>query len=75
MERTRLIVFMDGGRVDHLVSDHPLEVVIIDLDTEGLEEDEISNVFGDEVYAVDNSEHVELNRQLIEDYFQEIRLN
>lgn len=41
-ERTRVAVFMDGGLIQEMYSDRPVEVLKIDLDTEGAEEEELT---------------------------------
>ena len=41
-ERTRVAVFMDGGLIQEIYSDSPVEVMKIDLDVEGAEEEELT---------------------------------
>lgn len=41
-ERTRVAVFMDGGLIQEMYSDSPVEVMKIDLDIEGAEDEELT---------------------------------
>jgi hypothetical protein len=36
MNKVRVVVFVDGGRVDQVLADWPVEVVVVDNDIEGL---------------------------------------
>lgn len=44
MKEVRVVVFVDGGRVDQVISDFPVEVVIVDCDTEDLDDEDIFEV-------------------------------
>ena len=38
MNKTKVVVFIDGGRVDNVLSNWPVEIVIVDYDLEGLDD-------------------------------------
>ena len=43
-DRTRIVILLDGGRIDQVFSDAPLDFAVLDPDTEGCDEDEIKTV-------------------------------
>jgi hypothetical protein len=51
MNKTKVVVFIDGGRVDNVLSNWPVKIVIVDYDLEGLDDDNIRKVIGEEMYV------------------------
>ncbi len=49
--KTRIVIHVEGGLVDSVISDSPVEVLIMDSDTEGADGDEIAIIEGDEFLA------------------------
>jgi hypothetical protein len=61
----KVAIVLDGGIVQNVVSEEPLDVIVIDYDAEGAHESEITKMFGnDAVIAQYPSEHNsdEMNR-------------
>jgi hypothetical protein len=61
----KVAIVLDGGIVQNVVSEEPLDVIVIDYDTEGTEASEITKMFGnDAVIGQYPSEHNpdEMNR-------------
>lgn len=42
--KRRIVILLDGGRIDQVLSDAPLDFAVLDPDTEGCDEDEIKTV-------------------------------
>jgi hypothetical protein len=71
MYKARLVVFMDGGLIHQVLSNEPIELVIVDYDLEGLEEDEVSIVMGAEAYVhIDRAS--ELNTEVVQQVFKDV---
>ena len=51
MSKVRVVVFVDGGRVDQVLADWPVEVVVVDNDIEGLLDEEIVSVLDEDSYV------------------------
>jgi hypothetical protein len=51
MNEVRVVVFVDGGRVDQVLADWPVEVVVVDNDIEGLIDEEIVSVLDEDSYV------------------------
>jgi hypothetical protein len=51
MNKLKVVVFIDGGRVDQVLSNLPVEIVIVDYDLEGLDDDNIREVIGEDMYV------------------------
>ena len=51
MSKAKLVIFIEDGVVDQVVSNESIEVVIVDRDSEGLDEDEVSIVMEKEAYV------------------------
>ena len=48
-EKAKAIIYICGGLVDSIVSDTSIEILIVDGDTDGADEDEMSVINGEEV--------------------------
>jgi len=48
-EKSKAIIYIYGGLVDSIVADAPIEVLIVDGDTDSADEDEMSMIDGEEV--------------------------
>jgi hypothetical protein len=44
----KLVIYLSGGLVDMVVSEEPVEVVVVDADTEGVDETEITKIDGED---------------------------
>lgn len=53
----RVAIFIQGGTVHDIISDGVLEVVVIDRDTEGDDDDDIRTVLGDDAYVEERTAH------------------
>jgi hypothetical protein len=53
----KIVIVLEGGVVQNVLTDEPTEVTVVDYDTEGAEENEITKVLGnDAVVAVWDAE-------------------
>lgn len=74
----RVVVELDNGRVECVRSDTPVEVVILDEDTEGGDEDRILDIIGTEYYVhqyaltAPRDTGDGLDPEFVEDVFSEI---
>ena len=57
--KPNLVIIMEGGLISHFVADSEMEIIVIDYDTEGLSEDEITEVFGNKAYVYTHNLPVE----------------
>lgn len=57
----KIFVVLEGGIVQNVVSEEPLDVYVIDYDTEGASKDEITMMFGNKavVYNLPSQDDVE----------------
>lgn len=53
----RVAIFMEDGIINDIISDGELEVVFIDRDVEGVEEDEVKTVTGEDAYVFTREGH------------------
>jgi hypothetical protein len=72
MCKPRLVVFIEGGLVSQVLSSEHIEVVIVDNDLEGLDNDEISIVLGDEVYIYPCLKASEVNAVAVQKVFSNV---
>jgi hypothetical protein len=72
MNKTKVVVFIDGGRVDNVLSNWPVEIVIVDYDLEGLDDDNIRKVIGEEMYVYSCFETSEVNAEVVRQVFKDI---
>lgn len=71
MSKAKLVVFIDGGSVHQVLSNEPIEVVIVDNDLEGLEEDEVSIVMGKEAYVY-STKASEVSSEVVAQVFKDV---
>lgn len=71
----KIVVFIENGIVQEVISDHESEIRIIDCDIEGLEESEIQNIEGREVYVYNNYYKCQVDKRRIEKIYKEIEEN
>ena len=64
----RIVVHIHGGLVDSVISEGPMEVLIIDEDTEGADDDEISVIDGEEVCC--HIQNTVVDKELIRNSFK-----
>lgn len=48
-----VVLHVNGGVVNRVQSNVPVRVIILDEDTDGADEDDLSEIQGDEVYVID----------------------
>ena len=73
----RLVIHMEGGLIQDLEADQPLNILVVDRDTEGVDEDELMEITGEDAYASDRSvsknevdvEHVD---QVFEEFHEQM---
>lgn len=51
-EPVRVIITIEGGVVQHVLSHSNVEVVVVDYDTDGLDEDQITQILGSDAYCM-----------------------
>lgn len=51
MKRPRIVIKVEGGLITHVLSDQPVEALVIDYDIDGVDEDTIVSV-GDDQFVV-----------------------
>lgn len=76
----RLVIHMEGGLIQDLQADQPLNILVVDRDTEGVDEDELMEIAGEDAYASDRSvsknevdvEHVD---QVFEEFHEQMPLD
>lgn len=47
----KIVIVLEGGVVQNVMSDEPTEVIVIDYDTEGLEPHELQTIYQDEAHV------------------------
>lgn len=65
-----VIANMEGGIIQSLESNVPVTVIVLDADLEGVEEDDIVEVDGNEVYPA--SHHVEIDPDGVGDIHEQL---
>ncbi|GEM_PF-6501261 len=66
--KPNLIVVMEGGLISHFVSDSEMDIIVIDYDTEGLNESDLTDIDGDKAYVYTHEIPLEdINSRLIND--------
>ena len=66
MDKSRVVVIVEGGVVQNVLVDKETEVIVVDYDSDGLEEDEITMIHGDEAYVYNGVHHGEVNSEEID---------
>jgi hypothetical protein len=72
MNKIKMVVFIDGGLVEQVISNWPVEMVVVDYDIECLDEDEIIKVMGEEMYVYRSIEGAEVNTDMVRQVFKDI---
>jgi hypothetical protein len=72
MKEVRVVVFIDGGRVDQVISDCPVEVVIVDNDIDGLDDEDIVEVLGESSYVYGGIESAEVSPSDVLEVFEDV---
>lgn len=73
MKEVRVVVFVDGGRVDQVISDFPVEVVIVDCDIEDLDDDEdIFEVLNQPSYVYAGIESADVSPGDVQQVFEDV---
>lgn len=65
----RIAVTLEGGLVQSVLAEEPVEVIVVDYDVEGASEDEIIEIFDDE-QAVLRKFEAEINPAYIDAVFK-----
>lgn len=60
----KVILVMEGGLIQNVIADTAVDLTIIDRDTEGADEDELRQVYGDDAYV--SGPHVNVNPEEVE---------
>ena len=66
----KVVIEMDGGLINQTFSSVPIEIAILDEDTEGADEDDVSTVCGQEVYV--RIENPEIDAHHVSNVFSQI---
>ena len=66
---TKIIVFLEGGLIEEVMTDQDAEVMIVDYDLDGLGEDEIKMVDGKEAYIHRFSPYIRVDAGKINEIF------
>jgi hypothetical protein len=72
MNKIRVVVFVDGGRVDQVLSDFTVEMVIVDNDIEGLDDEEVVTVLGEASYVYAGLDVAEVDTDVVHQIFKDI---
>jgi hypothetical protein len=72
MYKARLVVFVEGGLVTQVLSNEPIEVVVVDNDSEGLADDELSIVMGKEAFVDTSIKTAEVNADVVQHVFRDV---
>ena len=67
----KLVVFVSDGLITNVVSDEDHEVVVIDNNIDGLDEDMITMIQGDEVYVYDGLTDCQVDQEFVDYVFKE----
>lgn len=65
-----VIANMEGGIIQSLESNTPVTVIVLDADLEGVDEDDIVEVDGGEVYPA--SHHVDIDPEAVADILEQL---
>lgn len=58
----KMAIFIKGGIIQSIISDEDVDIRLIDQDTEGLEDDEITEVNGIQSHVTDHESEIETDR-------------
>ena len=72
MYKARLVVFVEGGLVTQVLSNESIEVVVVDNDSEGLADDELSIVMGKEAFVDTSIKTAEVNADVVQQVFRDV---
>ena len=53
--KPNLVIVMEGGLISHFVADTEMEIIVIDYDTEELDDSDLTNISGDKAYVYTHS--------------------
>lgn len=67
------VIFLSEGNVEHVISDRTLGVTIVDWETEGLRDYEITKVSGDEAYVYRGITKAEVNAERVAQVKKDIK--
>lgn len=65
-----VVAHMEGGIIQNLEANVPVTVIVLDADIEGVDEDDIIEVDGSEVYPA--SHHVEIDPEAVADILEQL---
>ena len=72
MNKVKMVVFVDGGLVTQVLSNESIEVVVVDNDSEGLDDDEASIVMGKETFVDISIKNAEVNSAVVQQVFKDV---
>ena len=67
-----MVVFVDGRLVTQVLSNESIEVVVVDNDSEGLDDDEASIVMGKETFVDISIKNAEVNSAVVQQVFKDV---
>ena len=72
MNKVKMVVFVDGRLVTQVLSNESIEVVVVDNDSEGLDDDEASIVMGKETFVDISIKNAEVNSAVVQQVFKDV---
>lgn len=72
MKEVRVVVFIDGGRVEQVISNCPVDVVIADNDIEGLDDEDIVEVLDQPSYVYVGIESADVSPGDVQQVFEDV---
>jgi hypothetical protein len=67
----RIVIFLEGGKVQSVVTDQEAEVLVVDNDIDGVTEDDIKQVNGEDAYCYHSPAESIDNSLLVAQCYQE----
>lgn len=71
----KVVVFIEGGVIQDVISNNELEVRIIDGDLDGCEERDVQRIEGEDVYVYSSHRTAKVDKSKVEKIFREIQKN
>ena len=72
MNKVKMVVYVDGRLVTQVLSNESIEVVVVDNDSEGLDDDEASIVMGKETFVDISIKNAEVNSAVVQQVFKDV---
>ena len=65
----KIFICVKGGLIQSIITDKPVKIMVLDCDTDGLNDEEYEDVDGSKFKAVETYDSVDVNKDIVDKFF------